>query len=177
MNSGQKKWDKIRGIHTDIKPICQALQLATKQCNQDSIAVSFVTVSDGASSQNLDRLEPSFMYTQIFKEILLEMRHDEKSITDLAIYCRKFYIGNVTELTVVSEFEHGYRPKSPIWWYTREYFTYQMLNRALRTLEGDTIINMGFFIRDLQQQIHELHQNRLVHIMASLLQYTEDKAY
>ena len=37
-----KEWIKIKGIHTDIKPICQALQQAAKQCNQDSIAMSFV---------------------------------------------------------------------------------------------------------------------------------------
>ena len=36
-----------------------------------------------------------------------------------------------------------------------------MLNRALRTLEADTIINMGFFIRDLHQQIEELHQKQV----------------
>ena len=31
-----------------------------------------------------------------------------------------------------------------------------MLNRALRTLEGDTMIHMGFFIRDLHKQIQQL---------------------
>jgi hypothetical protein len=36
-----------------------------------------------------------------------------------------------------------------------------MLNRALRTLEGDTIINMGFFIRDLHEQIQELYQKQI----------------
>jgi hypothetical protein len=36
-----------------------------------------------------------------------------------------------------------------------------MLNRALRTLEGDTIINMGFFIRDLHQQIQQLYQKQV----------------
>ena len=70
------EWTKIKGVHTGIKPICEALQMAAKQCNEDSIAVSFVTMQEGASSQNLDQLEPSFMYTQIFKEILLEMEHN-----------------------------------------------------------------------------------------------------
>jgi tetratricopeptide (TPR) repeat protein len=156
-----KQWIKIKGIHTDIKPICQALQQAAKQCNQDSIAMSFITVSEETSSENLNQLEPSFMYTQIFKEILLEMEHDEKSIKDLANYCRKLYNDNKGELAVINEFEHSYRSKSPIWWYTRECFTYQMLNRALRTLEGDTIINMGFFIRDLNKQIEEVHQKQV----------------
>ena len=41
------------------------------------------------------------MYTQIFKEILLEMEHDEKSIKDLAIYCRQFYNDNIAELLLL----------------------------------------------------------------------------
>jgi tetratricopeptide (TPR) repeat protein len=156
-----QEWNKIKGVHTDIKPICQALQQAAKQCNQDSTAVSFVTVSEGASSGNLDQLEPSFMYTQIFKEILFEMKHDDKSITDLATYCRELHKDNTTELNIIGEFERNYESKSSIWWYTRECFTYQMLNRALRTLEGDTIINMGFFIHDLHEQIQQLYQKQV----------------
>ena len=36
-----------------------------------------------------------------------------------------------------------------------------MLNRALRMLEGDTIIYMGFFIRDLHCQIEELYREQI----------------
>jgi tetratricopeptide (TPR) repeat protein len=156
-----KKWDKVKGVHTEIKPICEALQLAAKQCNEDSIAVSFMALDEGASSQNLNQLEASFMYTQIFKEILLEMKHDRQAIKDLATYCRKLYDGNMGELKAIKEFERDYRPKSSIWWYKRECFTYQMLNRALRNLEGDTIINMGFFIHDLHRQIEGLHKKQV----------------
>jgi tetratricopeptide (TPR) repeat protein len=156
-----KKWDKVKGVYTEIKHICEALQLATKQCNEDSIAVSFMALGEGASNQNLNQLEASFMYTQIFKEILLEMKHEPQAIKDLASYCRKLYNTNVGQLTIIKEFERDYRPKSSIWWYTRECFTYQMLNRALRNLEGDTIINMGFFIHDLHRQIEGLHKKQV----------------
>jgi tetratricopeptide (TPR) repeat protein len=156
-----KEWVKIKGVYTEITPICEALQLAAKQCNQDSIVVSFVTGNEGNFNAKLDQLEPSFMYTQIFKEILLEMEYNEKSIKDLVVYCRKFYNNNDEELKIIEEFKRNYRTKSPIWWYTRECFTYQMLNRALRTLEGDTIINMGFFIRDLHKQIEHLHEKQV----------------
>jgi tetratricopeptide (TPR) repeat protein len=160
-DSWTKKWVKITGVYMDATSICQALHQAAKQCDQDSIAMSFVTVSDETLNQNLNQLEPSFMYTQIFKEILLDMKYDEKSIKDLANYCRGFYPDNTKELMIINEFEHSYRSKSPIWWYTRECFTYQMLNRALRTLEGDTIINMGFFMSDLHQQLQQLHQKQV----------------
>jgi tetratricopeptide (TPR) repeat protein len=156
-----KKWTKIKGVYTDIKLICEALQGAAKQCNEDSVAVSFVSVGEEASNANLNQLEPSFMYTQIFKEILLEMEHDEKSMADLVAHCRALHEKNKVELAIITEFENDYRPKLAIWWYTRECFTYQMLNRALRTLEGDTIIKMGFFVRDLHQQIEQLYQKQI----------------
>jgi tetratricopeptide (TPR) repeat protein len=148
-------------MYTDITPICEGLKLAVRQCNQDCIAMSFIKMSEGTSEQSLNQLDPSFMYTQIFKEILLEMEYNEQSIRDLADYCRELYSDNTRQLNIINEFEHNYRSKSPIWWYTRECFTYQMLNRALRTLQGDTIINMGFFIHELHQQIRELYQKQI----------------
>jgi tetratricopeptide (TPR) repeat protein len=156
-----KKWNKVNGVHTEIKPICETLQLAAKQCNEDSIAISFMALGEEASSQNLNQLEASFMYTQIFKEILLEMKHHPQAIKDFAVYCRKLYNDNVFQLTIIEEFECDYRPESSIWWYTRVPFTYEMLNRALRALEGDTIINMGFFIHDLHRQIEGLHKKQV----------------
>jgi hypothetical protein len=97
------------------------------------------------------------MYTQIFKEILLELEDNGRSVKDLVNYCREQYDGNKEELKIIDEFARDYRPDSSIWWYTRECFTYQMLNRALRTLESDIIMKMDFFIRDLHRQIEKLY--------------------
>jgi hypothetical protein len=97
-----KKWSKIKGVHTDIKPICEALRMAAKQSNEDSIAVSFVPMDEGASDQNLNQLEASFMYTQIFKEILLDMKHGPQAIKDFVVYCRKVYNDSVGQLTTIT---------------------------------------------------------------------------
>jgi tetratricopeptide (TPR) repeat protein len=156
-----KEWTKVKDVYTGITNVCEALKIAVKQCNQDSISVSFAAMDERGFNQNLDHFESSFMCTQIFKEILLEIEQDEKSIKNLANYCRKFYDNNIAELTIIDEFERDYRPQMSIWWYTRECFTYQMLNRALRTMEVDTLIHMGFFIRDVYDQIEELHQQQL----------------
>ena len=156
-----EKWVKVNGIYTDIPSICKALQVATQQCDHDSIAVSFVQMPVELSNINLNQLEPSFMYTQLFKEILFEMKDEENSIRVLTDYCHQFYRDNPCDLRVIDEFAANYRPESAIWWYTRESFIYRMLNRALRTLEGDIIINMGFFIRDLHRQIEQLHSRQL----------------
>ncbi|CAF1072397.1 unnamed protein product [Adineta ricciae] len=156
-----KNWSKIKGVHTNIEEICEALTTGVKQHNQDSIAMSLIPVIGEGSNVNLNQLEPSFMYTQIFKKILLDMEHDRQAIKDLANYCRQRFQDNFAEQSIIDEFEGEYRPDKAIWWYTRQCFTYQMLNRALRTLDSEVIINMGFFLHDLHKQIQQLHQEQV----------------
>ena len=94
-----KEWPKVKGVHTQIKPICEALQLAAKQCDQDSTPISFVEVGESGSNTNLNQLEPSFMYTQLFKKILLDMQHEDQALRDLVTYCRDQFTSNPGELT------------------------------------------------------------------------------
>lgn len=155
-----KQWTKVTGVYESIGPICDALQGAVKQTEHDSIPVSFVAMNEEASVRNLDRLEPTFMYTQIFKEILLELDYDETRRKALVEHCRRFYRHSYVQLKIIDEFEREYHRRSAIWWYTRECFTYQMLNRALRVFDADTVVSMGFFVRDLHRQIEELHRQQ-----------------
>ncbi|CAF3884031.1 unnamed protein product [Adineta steineri] len=152
------KWQKVSGVHTNTEDLCQALKTDIKKCNQDSIAMSFITVNEITSTDNSNQLEPTFMYTQIFKEILLDMEHDKQAIKQFITYCRQHDCGSAK---TIDQFENEYHTRSPIWWYTSPSFIYSMLNYALRSMEGDTIIDMGFFIHDLHQQIQQLHQQQV----------------
>ena len=154
-----KDWSKIQGVFTQIAPICHSLRETAQKCEQNFIPVSFVTASE-VSEQNLDQLDQSFMYTQILKEILFEIKYTEQTIRDLVNYCREKYAGNDTELAIIDGFEKTYPRHSPIWWYTYQCFLHLMLNRALRTHEVDTIIRLGFFIQDLHRQIEGLHREQ-----------------
>ena len=61
----------------------------------------------------------------------------------------------------LKDFESRYHQKSPIWWYTCEIFLYGMLNPALRSLEMETMAKLGFVIRNLHQQLDQLHKEQL----------------
>ncbi|CAF1490325.1 unnamed protein product [Adineta steineri] len=111
-----------------------------------------------ALTNNLNQLDPTFMYTQLFKEILLDMEYDQRSLKHFAAYCRN---NNSVSSINIDRFEKEYHSRSAIWWYTFPSNIYSMVNYALRCMEGDTIINMGFFIRDLHQQIQQLHQQQI----------------
>ncbi|CAF1288768.1 unnamed protein product [Adineta steineri] len=97
------------------------------------------------------------MYTQIFKEIILDIGHGKQAIKEFTSYCRQNNFGSPIN---IDRFEKEYHAQSAIWWYTYPSFIFSMLNYALRSMESDTIINMGFFIHDLHLQIYQLHQQQ-----------------
>jgi tetratricopeptide (TPR) repeat protein len=151
-----KQWRKMKGMVADIKSMSEELKKAAQECEQNSVSISFVT-SEGKAKQDLNQLDQSFMYTQIMKEIFLTIDFHQQHIDEFLIYCREQFHGNNAELKNVDKIEKEYHHQKPIWWYTYDCFLYSMVNRALRTMEVDLIIKMGFFVRDLHNHIAELH--------------------
>ncbi|CAF4094716.1 unnamed protein product, partial [Rotaria sordida] len=137
---------KVKGVYTQIEPICEALQIDRRNCDRGTISISF------------NRIDPLFMYTQLLKEALLEIEDDDaESIKELVEYCRRH--SDASEITL-EKIEREYRDHTPIWWYTGPYFIYSMLNRGLRQMDVDIILKMGFFIRHLHQHITDLHREQ-----------------
>ncbi|CAF1336113.1 unnamed protein product, partial [Rotaria sp. Silwood1] len=112
---------------------------------------------DGVSKKKLDELDCSFMYTQILKEILLTIHFEQQHIQEFTDYCHKLYIENDHELASIRKLEQEYHSETPIWWYSSPSFLYSMLNHALRVMDVEIIVKMGFFIHDLHQHIEQLH--------------------
>ncbi|CAF4546699.1 unnamed protein product [Rotaria sp. Silwood2] len=145
MSNGQKKIPKVKGVYTEINPICEALQIDCEQCDRATISIKY------------NATDPSFMYTLLLKEALLEIDDDDnKSIEILTAYCRE----NDIPENQIQRLEREYRVHTPIWWYTTPYFLYSTLNRGLRLMDVEIILKMGFFIRHLHQDIQKLHDEQ-----------------
>ncbi|CAF0928934.1 unnamed protein product [Adineta steineri] len=100
------------------------------------------------------------MYTQILKEVLLTIDFEDKHIKEFITYCREVFVENEYELQNIKKLERDYHDHIPIWWYTYQYFLYSMLNQALRLMNIDIILRMGFFINDLHRDIQRLHSEQ-----------------
>ncbi|CAF4992215.1 unnamed protein product [Rotaria sp. Silwood1] len=147
-----EKWPKVRGVFTDIDSICDSLRQAARECDDDDMKIT-------------GQIEPSFMYSMLFKEIVLEIHFDlEKEIPALAEYARQVYKDKPEQLPIIDEFVQQYNGNinnSPVRWYTAECFTYKMLNKALGRLDVATLLKTGFFMRDLHRNIEELHKKQI----------------
>ncbi|CAF1352040.1 unnamed protein product [Rotaria sordida] len=134
---------KIKGIYTQIEPICKVLQSDRENCDRSMISMSFRGI------------DPLFMYTQLLKEAFLEIEDDDAtSIKELVDYCR---LHNAASPATLEKLEREYRHHPPSWWYTGPFFIYSMLNHGLRLMNVDVIMKMGFFIRHLHKHIEKLH--------------------
>jgi tetratricopeptide (TPR) repeat protein len=160
--SDHKSWtqqcNKVKGAFTQIKYICDSLNTEIRR--YDNYLTSFSSLSStDAPIRGLNELDQSFMYSQLLKEILLEIKHDDrkKEMEELVAILRDQYASNRSQLELIDKFKQNYNRDSPIEWYTKEAFIYLTLNGALRTQNINIIIKMGFFIQDLHRQIGQLH--------------------
>ncbi|CAF1592645.1 unnamed protein product [Rotaria magnacalcarata] len=129
-----KEWPKIKGQYSSVTSVFEAIQRVNKQYNQNSIPISFMPIMQSGSTHNIDELDPSFMYTQLFKNTLVQMEHSRQSVDDFVAFCRDKFRHNASALCVIDEFERGYRSDQALYWYTRFPFIYGPLNRCLRLL-------------------------------------------
>ena len=156
-----KEYDKVKGVYTEIEALLKAVQQVTKQCNQDLMPISFFPSSDDAEGMDVGWRSDSFILAKSFNEILADIKYDEQGLKDLINYYRQITANFPTQLKLMEEFERDYSPDKAVWWYTKEDFAYQLVNRSLRLLEADILVNMSFFVHDLHQQIKEQHHNQL----------------
>ncbi|CAF3907359.1 unnamed protein product [Rotaria magnacalcarata] len=96
-------------------------------------------------SISFNGIDPLFMYTQLFKEALLEIEDDdEKSFKELVEYCR--LQGDIDE-KIIDGVKREYHSHNLIWWYTAPYFVYSMLNSV-----GNDDHDMNILTSHLRQE-------------------------
>ena len=163
-HSIRTKFKKFVDVFDNIDEICKEIkERSISYARQIPTLVSIprrrLTVMRRAAVIN--KLKASFMYSQLIRDILINMTHNEKAERDLINLFRSYYRDNEVGLRRIHEFELYYCPRNAIWWYTKEYFLYGTLNKALRTQDIDTLYKMRSFITDLHRQLEQLCQQSI----------------
>ncbi|CAF1308311.1 unnamed protein product [Adineta ricciae] len=148
---------KIKGVFIDIKSLYEAVKNIFNRYEQNAMPMSFL-----ASERRLDQLNPSFMYTQLFKEVLLTINFGDEHIKQFIHDYPTALAINSKQSSDVDQLVNDYLANEPIWWYTRGTILHSMLNRALRVIDGEILVRMGFFITDLHRHIEQLHREQII---------------
>lgn len=154
-------FNKVRGVFNKIEDVCESMKKSARRVDEDMLSISYVKL-DKSNNFNTQNLDPSYMYTQILKNIFLTMKYEVTERNQLVAFCQEKYAGNKDELKTIDDFKKNYKATDAVRWYTKQCFLYQSLNRSLRFLEVDLILLYGFFIRDLHQELTKLHEQQVV---------------
>ncbi|CAF0789425.1 unnamed protein product [Adineta ricciae] len=142
---------KIKGIFNDFRLLCDEFKPQANDKEENSTGISFLSCSD-----DINRQDPSFMYFQLLKEVLLNdifAESEAETRKNMIAYCRKACADSESSLKILNEFERTFIPELAILWYTKECFLFKMLNKALWTPEPDVLYRLRYFLRHLHRQI------------------------
>ena len=70
----------------------------------------------------MKRQDPSFMYFQLLKEILLNdhlAESDEGTKEEMVTFCRQELVDNPNAIVILDEFEQTFIPELSVYWYNR----------------------------------------------------------
>ncbi|CAF1532411.1 unnamed protein product [Adineta ricciae] len=102
---------KVRGIFTQSEAICKTLKIIMFPFNANLIPLSIVAIT---STTNLGELDPSFMHSQLLKEILLDISHGDETKQAFVDFCRIQYCGDSKQEEAIDLFEEYYSHPIPI---------------------------------------------------------------
>ncbi|CAF1271088.1 unnamed protein product [Adineta ricciae] len=145
------EYQEITGIYTTIDALCEQLSKDVTRLDRTLLGFEMMERSKSKDGSNASQQEASFMYDQLFRDIVLSVKDED--MQDMYDFCQTRYHGNSNELSNLKDLKTTYSANTSIYWYTRDSFLYRMLNKALRTHDYDTLYTLRVYIRHLHQQI------------------------
>ncbi|CAM4770902.1 unnamed protein product [Rotaria magnacalcarata] len=109
-----------------------------------------VNFGNGTSTSGING---KFIFSQVLIDCILRIKSKEEDKKELITCCKQYYAGNCMEMNHLDEFEKNYSPDKVLWWYSRESFFYNVLNRALRNENIHIIFLFREFICDIYHQL------------------------
>ncbi|CAF4447174.1 unnamed protein product [Rotaria sp. Silwood2] len=144
-------FSKIVGIFDNedhlIKSIRSELDYLQKQLSTFSLYEKQKTTRD------LSKESASFLWFQLFKDVLLRMPRSEEAKCEMIEQCQQYYRGNTEELKNIDDFIKNYTYDDTIRWYTKQCFIYRLCNKALRTEDIELLYIFRYYIQDLCKRL------------------------
>lgn len=143
-------------IITDVTAFDENFVGDSVDLREDQLPMSIVETDPNLSKKELAKLNFSFMYTLLLKDIVFNLTYGESDIKAFIAYCRKTFGESTENQRDVTKFEKDYRASKAVEWYTANTFLYPMVNSALYMMDFHVLILMGFYLQDLHRQISAL---------------------
>ena len=152
-----EQYTKIVGIFDNEEQLIESIRRELNDLHKQ--LASFSLYKNQKSTRDLLDESASFLWFQLFKDILLQMPRSEQAKNEMIEQCKQFYRGNTEELQLIDEFERTYTELDTIRWYTKQCFIYRLCNKALRTEDIELLYLFRYYIHDLCRRLASEYQS------------------
>ncbi|CAF1138832.1 unnamed protein product [Rotaria sp. Silwood1] len=106
-----KSYEKIKGVFTEIGSVYDVL---IQDIHQSEANLTSVTILAPSSNMKSHEIDPTFIYSQLLKEILIDIEKEDTEKQKLIDFCREQHPQNDSELEFINEFDRDYLKQSPL---------------------------------------------------------------
>jgi hypothetical protein len=139
---------KIVGIYTCEFDLIESIRKTMRLCEKQQAAFSLYDQQE-KNTRNLTQESGSFLFFQLFKDVLLNMQRTPESKKEMIERCKDYFHRNTKELQNIDLFNKTYKSTEAVQWYTQNSFVYRLVNKALRTEDIEALYTFRFFIVDM----------------------------
>ena len=154
-----EKFSKIIDMFDTLSDLVQAIRENIDLSIQQIESFNFYEQRQ-KSTRDLSKEAGAFLWLRLFKDVVLNLPHDDQAKQELIETLRLYYRNNHQQLKRIERFSQEYELKTPIRWYTGQPFLYKQLNRALRTEDISLLYTFRYFIHDLSKHLEQEFQQQ-----------------
>ncbi|CAF3680524.1 unnamed protein product [Adineta steineri] len=165
------EFNKVKGVITRLKDLITQIGLDHKNRikSEKPLVISIYKIND-----NLNELNNQFIYSYLLIDLLLRMKSVETNKQALIDICKEQFPNNFAQLNLIEEFKENYKKDKAIWWYTRNSFLNQILNKALITQNIDLLFLFRSIIYDICEQLRQYQIKLPIQVYRSQMMSTHE---
>lgn len=150
-----KQYKKIHGVFTRVEDLCQSLHLYFMGPRFSELdKIQYEILNKNFRPKHPEEEELSFIYAILSKLMLVHMGSIKQG--DMIDFCRTECC-NTFQKKLIGQYETNYRQHNSVWWFTRDDFFQEIVNRALQLNDLRTLCMMSPFVNDLIDTLEELY--------------------
>ncbi|CAF3694001.1 unnamed protein product [Rotaria sp. Silwood1] len=132
--------------------LIDSIRKSREELDQHIVTLSMYNIKEKAT-RDLSKEAGSFIFFQLFKNILKHMPTTDQAKKTMITTCRNYYRGKLTELVNIDEFDRTYKSADAIPWFVKDTFINKFINKVLRTEDVSVLYQFRFYIMDLSEQL------------------------
>ncbi len=110
------------------------------------------------SMRDLEEESTGYLWYKLLHDTLVRMdRNETIDKQEFLDFCRFYYVNDPLRLKAIDDFEKNSTASNAIQWYTKNFFPFNFVNKALRTEDVTALYKLRYFIIALCEQLKAIY--------------------